>query len=433
MVGVTKTDTNSCSSMSMKHMYGFLGPGPKVMRRNLMFKWFGLFLVLLTTIYLVICATGLDIGTETNFIGDSESIFAIVPDATESESIQEYDLIETTEPVRKRKRIVLTTGNGGNLDFMVNWQITLRASMRDGDEIEHMVIVEDCASCDLIRRHLGEKHTDCSRCSNSVSSGALWFGKQDYVAMMLRRPEHIKAYLDQGYDVLFSDSDVVFIDHPWAYFDEQYESNMQSMMLTLESWISIGTKKKDHRRYLVDVRNTLRARYQQDSKSVTKPLGEAIAEYIFREAPEQDFLVCACMVVVHNDDFGHQLVDEWAVALAAQDPPTEASDQDALNQIIKTHRDDARIQVASMFKYCGGFMLRLRGCHNPRWVHINWTQGHDNKLQYLIGWQLYYTPFCLLDNQAHYPCPLIMSSEDPKAVVWEDSSLKSRLRDFIRL
>ena len=237
---------------------------------------------------------------------------------------------------RSRPWTILSSTNAAYLDFCDNWLESLK---RCGI-IDHITIfAEDDASF----YHLSNR-TDIGlqvmRPSKSkVSSGFLEFGTDEYIKMINRRPRYIRTFLEQGFDVLFSDLDVVWLENPLAYLPDGHDMHVVEDM---------------HK------------------------------EYVFLVEPEW-LEINMGFAYFSATNATREVVAKWDRMLS-ESPKTP--DQDLLNAILdkKYVRDRLKIHVLDFRRFPNGWQYfndDWRAKHSevqPVVVHNDYLHGHDPKV-----------------------------------------------------
>ena len=125
-------------------------------------------------------------------------------------------------PVYRRKVVLLSTTNMGFLDFTHN----LLESIRRLGALPYTVIIAEDET--VYKPLLNISGVKIVQADTNSSSGKLDFRTPEYNKLVGKRPQHILNLLHQGYDVLYSDADTVWLQNPFPYFNgDEYDIFVQ--------------------------------------------------------------------------------------------------------------------------------------------------------------------------------------------------------------
>ena len=226
-----------------------------------------------------------------------------------------------------RKVVLLSSTNAAYLDFTHNWLASIR---RIGGALPYTVIVAEDEDAYENLLNVGDIHV--VRAANISTSKTLDFWSPEYNKLVNKRPEHILNFLLQGYDILYSDVDTVWLENPFPYFEgDEHDLFVQIDPIPPDGWICTG--------------------------------------FMFFKCNNQTI----------------DLVFRWMEFVTR--PTTKGSNQPAFNQIINDKRSqDLNIKNLDIDKFVSG-----KHYFNNKWrrenpdvkpvvLHNNFIVGHDTKV-----------------------------------------------------
>lgn len=136
-----------------------------------------------------------------------------------------------------RKVVVLASTNAAFLDFTYNWLESVR---RIGALPYTVIVAEDGAAFDALKNI---SDVDVLRAGELSSSKKLDWHTREYNLLVNKRPEHILNFLAKGYDVMWTDVDIVWLQNPFPYFEgDDYDlfSHVDLMLTPITHYLCSG-------------------------------------------------------------------------------------------------------------------------------------------------------------------------------------------------
>jgi hypothetical protein len=113
-------------------------------------------------------------------------------------------------PTGKRDALIMLSSNFNYSNFLQNWAV---AAALVG-VTKFVVVAEDGSQAFLERYYSGHVVAAPGRAAHV---GESQFGDSNYKAMVSKRPGYLRHALELGYDVLYVDVDIVFLQNPLFY------------------------------------------------------------------------------------------------------------------------------------------------------------------------------------------------------------------------
>ncbi|XP_060593180.1 uncharacterized protein LOC132747701 [Ruditapes philippinarum] len=159
--------------------------------------------------------------TRHNLIDNRQLLFATKSNITEVAAVS---VLEKSLDVQyKTNWVIIMALNDGYLDFFLNWF----ASYKKSNVLVPIVLVaEDKAVYDKIKSFKFSMIT-VKESNNSEINSTVVFQSRAFMDLTLRRHTYVLNYLLTGRDVIFSDTDTVWLKNPVPYFTGDYDIWMQ--------------------------------------------------------------------------------------------------------------------------------------------------------------------------------------------------------------
>ncbi|XP_010415001.1 PREDICTED: UDP-D-xylose:L-fucose alpha-1,3-D-xylosyltransferase 3 [Camelina sativa] len=275
---------------------------------------------------------------------------------------RDYSLAQAAKFVAKNETVIVCAVSYPFLPFLSNWLISIS---RQKHHEKVLVIAEDYATLYKVNEKWPGHAVLIPPALDPQSAHK--FGSQGFYNLTSRRPQHLLNILELGYNVMYNDVDMVWLQDPFDYLQGSHDVYFMDDM--------IAVKPLNHSHDL-------------------PPLSRGGVTY-----------VCSCMIFLRSTDGAKLLMKKWVEEIQAQRwSNTEAKkphDQPAFNRALhKTaHQVDAYLLPQSAFP-SGGLYFR-----NETWVnetkgkhvivHNNYIIGYDKKMKRFQDFNLW-----LLDDHA---------------------------------
>ncbi|XP_054756801.2 uncharacterized protein LOC129262837 [Lytechinus pictus] len=147
-------------------------------------------------------------------------------DVVATTDIADEDVEGATDIVPRNKRMILATTNSGFLHFTKNWLESLK---RSGVQDRIVIVAEDAASFKAINAFTDYPSLEVKLAADAKhhKEGVLKFSSEGYLKFVNKRPSYISHFLKKGFDVLFSDVDIVLLQDPFPHFDDDLDVTLQ--------------------------------------------------------------------------------------------------------------------------------------------------------------------------------------------------------------
>ncbi|KAJ4824468.1 UDP-D-xylose:L-fucose alpha-1,3-D-xylosyltransferase mgp4 [Turnera subulata] len=259
-----------------------------------------------------------------------------------------YTLPEAASFVAKNGTVIVCAVSHPWLPFLNNWLISLS---RQKQEDKVLVIAEDYATLfEVNERWPG--HAVLVPPAPDSQTAAHDYGSQGFFNFTSRRPRHLLQILELGYNVMYSDVDMVWLADPFAYLEGSHDV------------------------------------YFMDDMPAVKPLDHShdLPPPAWKNGPPN---VCSCLIFLRPTDGAKLVLNKWIEEVQAQhwSKATEANDQPAFNWALLKSAGQADLYLLPQAAFpTGGLYFR-----NKRWaeetkgkhviIHNNYIKGFDNKVK----------------------------------------------------
>ncbi|KAF8091977.1 hypothetical protein N665_0430s0014 [Sinapis alba] len=274
---------------------------------------------------------------------------------------RDYTLSQAAKFVAKNGTVIVCAVSYPFLPFLNNWLISIS---RQKHHEKVLVIAEDYA----LLYKVNEKWPGHAVLIPPAldPKAAHHFGSQGFYNLTSRRPQHLLDILELGYNVMYNDVDMVWLQDPFKYLQGSHDV------------------------------------YFMDDMTAIKPLNHSHGLPPSRNGVTY---VCSCMIFLRCTSGAKLLLKKWVEEIRAQPwSNTEAKkphDQPAFNRALhKTTQVDVYLLPQSAFP-SGGLYFK-----NEKWVnetkgehvivHNNYIVGYNNKLKRFQDFGLW-----LVDDHSH--------------------------------
>ena len=134
-----------------------------------------------------------------------------------------------------RKLVVLSTTNAAFIDFTENWL----ASMRRIGPLPYIIIIAEDATTYHHLANISDIHV--ARAPNYSTNKSLRYGTREYTKFVNKRAQYILELLRQGFDVLFADVDMVWMQDPFPYIKKDLDNFDLCGQLDVRNVMAIST------------------------------------------------------------------------------------------------------------------------------------------------------------------------------------------------
>jgi len=134
----------------------------------------------------------------------------------------------------RENRVTVLTASSGFVDFTLNLIISMRRV-----KVENFVIIAEDLAC--YQRLNGEfpGHVALSVSPESAQANTsggqepgrksgFTYGTKNYNELVGQRPRYLLQVLKHGYDVLYADTDAVWLEDPYKYFEPDFDLQIAS-------------------------------------------------------------------------------------------------------------------------------------------------------------------------------------------------------------
>ncbi|KAL0854669.1 hypothetical protein Bca101_059821 [Brassica carinata] len=296
------------------------------------------------------------------FLPWARSPLFLFPNRTSSSSLptnwRNYSLAEAAKFVAKDGTLIVCTVSYPFLPFLTNWLISVSRQMHQ-DKV--LVIAEDYATLYKINIKWPGHAVLVPPALNSQTAHK--FGSKGFFNFTSRRPQHLLQLLELGYNVMYNDVDMVWLQDPFQYLQGSHDA------------------------------------YFTDDRTRIKPLNHSHC----LPPPDRKGVtyICSCMIFLRPKSGAKLLMKTWIEELHAGSKTYEGNDQPAFNWALNktAHQLDLYLLPQVAFP-TGGLYFK-----NKTWVeetkgkhaivHNNYIIGYNNKMKRFHDFGLW-----LLDDHA---------------------------------
>lgn len=169
------------------------------------------------TSLLVLLSLLIFLGLLVPWIGSSSSLFALSRSSPLARW-KDYSLADAAAYVAKNGTVIVCAVSQPYLPFLNNWLISIT---RKGHQEKVLVIAEDYATLYKVN----DKWPGHAVLIPPVldAQAAHKFGSQGFFNFTSRRPRHLLQLLELGYNVMYNDVDMVWLQDPFPYFQGEHD------------------------------------------------------------------------------------------------------------------------------------------------------------------------------------------------------------------
>ncbi|CAG7881802.1 unnamed protein product, partial [Brassica rapa] len=270
------------------------------------------------------------------------------PNVSSSSSLpsnwRDYSLSQAAEFVAKDGTVIICAVSYPFLPFLNNWLISVS---RQKHQHKVLVIAEDYATLYKVNKKWPGHAVLIPPALDSQTAHK--FGSPGFFNFTSRRPQHLLQLLELGYNVMYNDVDMVWLQDPFQYLEGSHDA------------------------------------YFTDDRTTIKPLNHSHA----LPTPDRNGVtyICSCMIFLRPTNGAKLLMKQWIKELQSGSKAYEGNDQPAFNWALNktAHQVDLYLLSQAAFP-TGGLYFK-----NETWVeetkgkhvivHNNYIIGYDNKMK----------------------------------------------------
>uniref|UniRef100_A0A1J3E8V4 Glycosyltransferase n=2 Tax=Noccaea caerulescens TaxID=107243 RepID=A0A1J3E8V4_NOCCA len=259
---------------------------------------------------------------------------------------RDYSLAQAAKFAAKNGTVIVCAVSYPYLPFLNNWLISV-SRQKHQDKV--LVIAEDYATLYKVNEKWPGHAVLIPPALDSQIAHK--FGSQGFFNFTARRPQHLLQILELGYNVMYNDVDMVWLQDPFKYLEGSHDAYFMDDMTAI--------KPLDHSHDL-------------------PPPGKKGRTYI-----------CSCMIFLRPTNGAKLLMKKWIEEL--QDQPwsraKKANDQPAFNWALNktAHQVDlyllsqAAFPTGGLYFKNGTWVKETKGKHVI--IHNNYILGFDKKIK----------------------------------------------------
>ncbi|KAG7585450.1 Nucleotide-diphospho-sugar transferase [Arabidopsis thaliana x Arabidopsis arenosa] len=304
----------------------------------------GLLLLLLLALF-VILGVFLPLTGSSLFLSPDTTSSSLSPSSSLSVSDwSDYSLAQAVKFVAKNETVIVCAVSYPFLPFLNNWLISIS---RQNHQEKVLVIAEDYATLYKVNERWPGHAVLIPPALDPQAAHK--FGSQGFFNLTSRRPQHLLNILELGYNVMYNDVDMVWLQDPFQYLQGSHDAYFMDDMIAI--------KPLNHSHGL-------------------PPRSRSGVTY-----------VCSCMIFLRSTDGAKLLMKTWVEEIQAQPwNNTQAKkphDQPAFNRALHKTANQVDVYLLPQSAFpSGGLYFK-----NETWV--NETKGkhvivHNN---YIIGYE----------------------------------------------
>ncbi|ESQ37841.1 hypothetical protein EUTSA_v10029467mg [Eutrema salsugineum] len=256
----------------------------------------------------------------------------------------DYSLAQAAKFVAKDGTVIVCAVSYPFLPFLNNWLISV-SRQKHQDKV--LVIAEDYATLYKVNEKWPGHSVLIPPALDSKT--AQNFGSKGFFNFTSRRPQHLLQILELGYNVMYNDVDMVWLQDPFQYLEGSHDAYFTDDRTTIKPW--------NHSHDLPP----------PDRNGVT--------------------YICSCTIFLRPTNGAKLLMKTWIDELQAGSKAYEGNDQPAFNWALNktAHQVDLYLLSQAAFP-TGGLYFK-----NETWVketkgkhaiiHNNYIIGYDNKMK----------------------------------------------------
>ncbi|CAN7132045.1 unnamed protein product [Brassica rapa subsp. narinosa] len=272
----------------------------------------------------------------------------LFPKRTSSSSLptnwRNYSLAQAAKFVAKDGTVIVCTVSYPFLPFLNNWLISV-SRQKHQDKV--LVIAEDYATLYKINNKWPGHAVLVPPALNSQTAHK--FGSGGFFNFTSRRPQHLLQLLELGYNVMYNDVDMVWLQDPFQYLQGSHDA------------------------------------YFTDDRTRIKPLNHS------HGLPPLDrkgvTYICSCMIFLRPKYGAKLLMKKWIQELHAGSNAYEGNDQPAFNWALNktAHQLDLYLLPQAAFPTGGLYFMNKTWVEETKGKHVivhnNYIIGYNNKMK----------------------------------------------------
>ncbi|CAN6861231.1 unnamed protein product [Brassica oleracea] len=257
---------------------------------------------------------------------------------------RDYSLTQAAKFVAKDRTVIVCTVSYPFLPFLNNWLISV-SRQKHQDKV--LVIAEDYATLYLINEKWPGHAVLIPPALDSHTEHR--FGSRGFFKFTSRRPQHLLQLLELGYNVMYNDVDMVWLQDPFQYLKGRHDA------------------------------------YFTDDRTTIKPLNHS------HDLPLPDrkgvTYICSCMIFLLPKNGAKLLMKKWIEELQAGSKAYEGNDQPAFNWALnKTyHQVDLYLLSQAAFPTGGLYFQNATWVEETKGKHVivhnNYIIGYEHKMK----------------------------------------------------
>ncbi|KAL0712224.1 hypothetical protein Bca4012_019202 [Brassica carinata] len=258
----------------------------------------------------------------------------------------DYSLVNAAKFVAKNGTLIVCTVSYPFFPFLNNWLISV-SRQKHQDKV--LVIAEDYATLYKVNSKWPGHAVLIPPALDSQTAHN--FGSQGFFNLTSRRPEHLLQLLELGYNVMYNDVDMVWLQDPFPYLEGNHDV------------------------------------YFMDDKTTIKPLSRS------HDMPPSvrngRTNICSCMIFLRPTNGAKLLMKQWMEELHAQpwSKSNKGNDQPGFNWALgKTaHQVDVYLLSQAAFPTGGVYFWNKTWVKETKGKHViihnNYIVGFNNKMK----------------------------------------------------
>ncbi|XP_010456126.1 PREDICTED: UDP-D-xylose:L-fucose alpha-1,3-D-xylosyltransferase-like [Camelina sativa] len=262
---------------------------------------------------------------------------------------RDYTLAEAAKFVAKNGTVIVCAVSSPFLPFLNNWLITV-SRQKHQDQV--LVIAEDYTTLYKVNEKW-PGHAVLIPPALDSKTTAHSFGSQGFFNFTARRPQHLLHILELGYNVMYNDVDMVWLQDPFQYLEGSHDAYFTDDMPEIKPW--------------------------NHSHDLPPPDGNG------------ETYICSCMIYLRPTNGAKVLMKKWIEELESQvwseSIRFKANDQPAFNLALNKTANQVDLYLLSQVAFpTGGLYF-----NNETWVketkgkhviiHNNYIIGYDKKMK----------------------------------------------------
>ncbi|CAN6853055.1 unnamed protein product [Brassica oleracea] len=257
---------------------------------------------------------------------------------------RDYSLAQAAKFVAKDGTVIVCTVSSPFVPFLNNWLISV-SRQKHQDKV--LVIAEDYATLYKVNKKWPGHAVLIPPALDSQTAHK--FGSKGFFKFTSRRPRHLLQLLELGYNVMYNDVDMVWLQDPFQYLEGSHDA------------------------YFADDRTTIK--YLNQSHVLPPPDRNGVT------------YICSCMIFLRHTKGAKLLMKKWIKELQDGTKAYEGNDQPAFNWALNKTSNQVDLYLLSQAAFpTGGLYFQ-----NATWVeetkgkhviiHNNYIIGYENKMK----------------------------------------------------